>query len=108
MPNIAAIENEILGKIKARAGGNDNRGLKEVASDLVNSLGMKDGDIAYLAGLSDTTVRRVRLLTLTEGGDQYKPQSHTLEAIFRACGAEISLTPVNIKKKFRIQPKEKH
>ena len=108
MSNVAEIENEILGKIKARAGGNDTRGLKEVASDLVNSLGMKDSDIAYLSGLSDTTIRRLRSLSLTEKGEEYRPQAHTLEMIFRACGAEISLTPVKLKKKFRIQPVEKH
>ncbi len=108
MPNIAAIESEILRKIKPKAGGNSDRGLKEIASDLINSLGMKDSDIAYLSGLSNTTVRRLRSLSPTERGEDYRPQSHTLENVFRACGAEISLTSVKIQKKFRVKPKEEH
>lgn len=101
------IKNEILSRVKPRAGGNSNRDFKKVASDLSHALGMKDKDIADLACISVTTVKRVKSLNPTKAGQEYRPQSETLEAIFRACGMEMNLTPVKIQKRFRNKPKPK-
>ncbi len=101
-----SFRNEILSRIKTKAGGNSKRGMKEVASDLVNNLGMKDSAIAELSGLSSTTVARIKSLEPAESGADYKPQSDTIERIIRACGAEINLVPVNIKKQYQNKPKD--
>lgn len=101
-----AFRNEILARIKTKAGGNSKRGMKEVASDLVNNLGMKDSAIAELSGLSASTVARIKTLEPAESGSEYRPQSDTIERIIRACGAEINLTPVKIRKEYMNQPKE--
>lgn len=99
------IKDDILSRVDAKAGGNSKRGLKEVASDLLNSLDMKDSHLADLTLLSPSTIARVRELTPAESGEEYRPMSDTLERIFRGCGAEISLTPVTIKDKFRNKEK---
>lgn len=105
---MSQFQNEILNRIKAKAGGNSQRGMKEVASDLVNNMGLKDSEIAAMAFMSPSTITRLRELTPTETGADYRPQAETLERIFKAVGAEISLTPVNISKKFQNKPKDEH
>ena len=101
-----SIRDEILNRVRTKAGGNSDRGLKEVACDLVNNLGMKDSEIADLTFLSASTIARVRSNEPSESGAPYAPQAFTLERIFRGCGAEISLTPVKISKKFMNKPKD--
>ena len=91
---------EILSRVKLKAGGNSKRGMKEVASDLMNNLGMKDSAIADLTGLSVTTIARIKSLDPAESGQPYRPMSETIEKCIRGCGAEINLTPVDIKPKF--------
>ncbi|MEY8194734.1 MAG: hypothetical protein RPR28_07765 [Cycloclasticus sp.] len=97
---------ELLSRIKTKAGGNSRRGMKEVASDLINNMGLKDLEIAKLAYLSVSTVARMRELTPAKSGCEYRPMSETIERIIRASGAEIALTPVEIKKSFQNKPKE--
>lgn len=99
-----SIRDLILSKI-GKAGGNSTRGLKEVASDLVNNSGMKDGELADATGLSSTTIKRIRELTPAESGVDYAPQSDSLERVFKGMGADISLKPCTIKKQY--QNKEK-
>ena len=78
---------EILHRIKAVALGNTRRGLKEVASDLVNELG-RDAltEISEGTYLARATIERVM-----DCDDHYRPQSETLERIFRYCNASIVL-----------------
>ncbi len=97
---------ELLSRIKTKAGGNSKRGMKEVACDLINNMGMKDSEIAKEAHLSVSTVSRMRELTPAKSGSEYRPMSETIERIIRASGAEIALAPVKIQKKFKNQPKE--
>ncbi len=91
---------ELLGRINLRAGGNSKRGMKEVASDLMNNLSMKDTAIADLTGLSITTIKRIKSLEPAESGQPYRPMVETIERCIRGCGAEINLSPVKIKGKF--------
>lgn len=99
------LKNEFLRRIKLRAGGNSKRGMKELASDLINNSGMNHNQFADLAMLSPSTVARLAELTPTKTGSEYRPQSDTIERVIRACGAEISLTPVDIKPRYQNQPK---
>jgi len=76
---------EILHRIKAVALGNTRRGLKEVASDLVNELGRDSiKDIEQGTYLCRSTIERVM-----DCDDHYRPQAETLERIFRYCNAAI-------------------
>jgi transcriptional regulator with XRE-family HTH domain len=103
---MSQFKDEILSRITAKAGGNSQRGMKEVASDLVNNMNLKDSEIAALSFMSPSTIARLRELNDTPTGTPYRPQAETLERIFKAAGAEISLTPVNIRKKYQNKPKE--
>lgn len=103
---MSQIRDEIFKRIGEKALGNSNRGLKEVASDLLNQMGRDDmKNIVAGTFLSPSTIDRVMNLTEAESGEPYRPQSETLERIFRYCGAEISFNEVVIKKKFLNQPK---
>jgi len=114
MPNVHretnfGIKAAIFDRVQNVALGNSKRGLKEVASDLLNDQGRGQlNNICKGTFLSRSTVERVMELTETENGDPYRPQSETLERIFRYCNAEIVLTEVKIKPKFRNAPKEDH
>ena len=104
-----AIKSAIFDRVRSVALGNTNRGLKEVASDLLNDQGRDQlQNICLGTFLSRSTVERVMELTDTEHGDPYRPQSETLERIFRYCNAEVVLHEVKIKPKFRNAPKEDH
>ena len=100
-----SVRDLILSKI-GKAGGNSKRGLKEVASDLVCNSDLKDAALADLTGLSSTTIRRIRELSPAESGADYMPQSDSLERVFKGMGAEISLSPCNIKKQYMNQEKQ--
>ncbi len=80
-------KNEIFNRINNIALGNSKRGLKEVASDLVNEQG------------------RAQLKNMAAGCFQYRPQAETLERIFRYCGAEIEFRDVIIKRQYQNIPK---
>lgn len=97
-----AIKDEIFARINQTALGNSKRGLKELASDLVNQIG-KDHMNNIVAGtfLCPSTIDRVM-----ECDPAYRPQAETLERIFRYCGMEAEFREVIIKKKFLNQPKE--
>lgn len=114
MPNVHratnfSIKRAIFDRVNTVALGNSDRGLKEVASDLLNDQGRDQiKNICQGTFLSRTTVERVMELKETGNGDPYRPQSETLERIFRYCNAEIILQEVKIKPKFRNIPKEDH
>jgi len=114
MKNVHTLTNQairvaIFERVQNVALGNSTRGLKEVASDLLNDQGRGQlNNICKGTFLSRSTVERVMELTETEHGDPYRPQSETLERIFRYCNAEIVLTEVKVKPKFRNVPKPEH
>lgn len=93
----------ILGRIKNVALGNTRRGLKEVASDLVNELGKNAiKDIEQGTYLCRSTIERVM-----DCDPNYRPQAETLERIFRYCNASIVLQEVtNPNPKYSNKPKE--
>jgi len=91
----------ILSRVKAVALGNTRRGLKEVASDLVNELGRSQIDhIAEGTYLCRSTIERVM-----ECEPTYRPQAETLERIFKYCNASISFHHEQIKPQFANKPK---
>lgn len=96
------IRNIIFDNVKKRiALGNSNRGFKEVASDLLHATGEKPAKIAEGCFLSATTVARVM-----DCPQEYRPQSETLERIFRYCNAEATFNGVEIKPQYQNKPKE--
>lgn len=102
----AALElasNSIL--TRAKALGNHKKGLKEVASDLLNRGGRKSKremqDI-----LDGTFLCRATILKVMDCPDGYRPQADTLERIFKYFGAEITFSEVHIQPRFQNQPKE--
>lgn len=96
----AAAQSAILNK--ARALGNTKRGLKEVASDLINREGRKHlKRIAEGCFLSKQTVARV-----ADADENYRPQADTLERVFRYFNAEIHFEEVMIKGRYQNKPKE--
>ena len=92
----------ILSRVKSIALGNTRRGFKHVASDLLNELG-KDQvkNIALGTFLCAATVERVM-----DCPEKYRPQSETLERIFKYCNAEVTFNEVAIKAKYQNVPKD--
>lgn len=93
---------EILRRIKSVALGNTRRGLKEVASDLLNEMGrgaLKDMEQGTF--LSRPTLERVM-----DCDENYRPQAETLERIFRYANAAISFHHEEIKPTYANKPKE--
>ena len=86
---------------KKKALGNSKRGFKEVASDLLHATGEKPNKIAAGTFLSAATVARVM-----DCPDEYRPQSETLERIFKYCNAEATFDYTTIKPQFANKPKE--
>ena len=94
--------NLILNDVKKRTAiGNTGRGFKQVASDLLHATGEKPAKIAEGTFLSANTVARVM-----DCPEEYRPQSETLERIFRYCNAGATFDHVNIKPKYANKPKE--
>lgn len=100
------IRNHILSR--ARALGNNEKGLKEVCSDLVNSFGV-DGkaldQIARGTFLSESTIKRMATLKECDTGEPYRPQVETIERILRFFGAEVRFEQVTIKSAYANKPK---
>jgi len=99
---MATARDVILGRIKNVALGNSQRGLKEVASDLLNELGRDS--IKYIEQgtyLSRGTIERVM-----ECESLYRPQAETLERIFKYCNASIVFQHEEVKPQFTNKPKE--
>jgi hypothetical protein len=91
----------ILNRVKEVALGNTRVGFKEVASDLLNAQGRDQiKNICQGTFLSRGTVERVM-----ECEPEYRPQSDTLERIFRYCNAEVVFNETTIKAKFQNTPK---
>lgn len=98
-PNVIAFHNAILER--ASALGNSKRGLKEVASDLINDYGRhRKRELCDGCFLSPATLERV-----ADCDPDYRPQADTLERIIRFFGGEITFNSVVIKPRFRNQPK---
>jgi hypothetical protein len=104
---MSQIKNEIYKRINNKALGNSNRGMKEIASDLLNDLGRNElKNIEKGTFLSRSTLERLMELTEAESGAEYRPQSETLERVMRYCGAEIDVSfGHKIKTKFQNKPK---
>ena len=99
---MTAARKEILSRVKSIALGNTGRGLKEVASDLCNELGKNaTKDIAAGTYLSRATVARVM-----DCETNYRPQSETLERIFKYCNARVTFDTVSIQAKHQNKPKD--
>jgi hypothetical protein len=87
---------------RSHALGNSKRGLKEVASDLLNREGRKFIKVmAEGMFLSRATVERVM-----DCPEHYRPQAETLERIFRYFGAEVHFKEVKINGRFQNKAKE--
>ena len=92
----------ILDKVKTVALGNTRKGFKEVASDLLCEQGKGQiNNIVKGTYLSRPTIERVM-----DCEDNYRPQSETLERIFKYCNAQVSFSEVKIKPQYQNQPKE--
>ena len=97
---VTAIRNKILEKA---ALGNSKRGLKEVASDLVNQVSRDKKATRMLCEgtfLCKATLDRVR-----QCDENYRPQADTLERIFRYFNAEVHFTETHIKPRYQNKPK---
>lgn len=81
--------------------GNTARSFKHVASDLLHASGEKPSRIAEGTFLSVHTIARVM-----DCEEPYRPQSETLERIFRYCNAVCTFEHEIIKPKFQNKPKE--
>lgn len=104
---MSTVKDEILKRIKAKAGGNSDRGLKELASDILSQMHGKDSEIAGDAVLAASTIKRMRELTPAESGQEYRPQAETIERILKAANVEISVKHVKIQKRYMPKPKPK-
>ncbi len=92
----------ILNRVREVALGNTRKGFKEVASDLLNEQGRDQLKNMVLGTyLSRNTLQRVM-----DCEENYRPQSETLERIFRYCNAEVVFNETTIKPRYQNQPKE--
>lgn len=93
---------EMVGNIKTNALGNSERGLKELASDLVAQHGSKGAKkVAESAYLNVATVERV-----LKCEPNYQPRLDTIERILRACDVRLESGYVATKGKYMPQPKD--
>ncbi len=93
---------EMMKGIQNNALGNSERGLKELASDLVAQYGEKGArKVADAAYLNCATVERV-----LKCESNYQPRLDTIERILRACDVRLESGYVATKGKFMPQPKE--
>lgn len=93
---------------RSKALGNSSRGLREVASDLINHHGLKGRQLQQLADgtfLCPATLQRLAELKDTEGGDPYRPQCDTVERVLRYFGAELHFSQVAIVARYQNRPK---
>lgn len=83
--------------------GNSNYGFKELCSDLLNDYCTNkraNQEVADGTFLSPTTIDRLKKLTETEGGEEYRPQSNTIERVLIFFGAEVHFQQIRISAKF--------
>lgn len=89
--------------------GNSNRGTKELCSDLVADYLTSGGKMQTLCDgtfLSSITIERMRLLTETESGLEYRPNVDTCERILRFFNAEMHFKQLKaIKPQYANKPK---
>ena len=100
---IELARNSILSR--AHALGNSSKGLKNVASDLLNREAR--GNPKALTRIAEGTfLCRQTLQRVMDCEENYRPQADTLERIFRYFGAEITFNEVAIKPRFQNKAKE--
>ena len=93
---------EMINNITSNALGNSERGLKELASDLVAQHGSKGSKkVAEAAFLNVATVERV-----LKCEPHYQPRLDTIERILRACDVRLESGYVATKGKYAPKPKE--
>ena len=93
---------ELLTTINNKVLGNSDRGLKELASDLIAQHGEKASKkIAEAAYLNVTTVERV-----LKCEPQYQPRLDTIERILRACDVRLESGYIATKGKYMPKPKD--
>ena len=87
---------------RAMALGNSKKGLKEVASDLLN----REGKRSMQAMMDGTFLSRGTLDRVMDADEYYRPQAETLERIFRYFNAEITFNEVKISGRYQNKAKE--
>jgi len=93
---------EMMGNIASNALGNSERGLKELASDLIAQHGAKGSRIVSEAAyLNVATVERV-----LKCEPHYQPRLDTVERILRACDVRLESGYVATKGKYMPKPKD--
>ncbi len=93
---------EMMANISNKALGNSDRGLKELASDLIAQHGDRAArKIADSAYLNVATVERV-----LKCEPHYQPRLDTIERILRACDVRLESGYVATKGKYMPQPKD--
>lgn len=96
---------EIMNRVKKVALGNSDRGLKHLASDLLNEYGKSDKAIEELSEatyLCKHTIRRIQ-----ECSELYSPRLDTIERCLKAMNCEITAHEVEIEKQYQNRPKTK-
>lgn len=97
---ITAIENQILEN--AAILGNSKRGLKELASDLINDYGRGNKK-----GLVEGTYLSAGTLDrLAECDEMYRPQAESIERVLKFFGCELSAHTVVIGARYRNKEKQ--
>lgn len=98
-----SVKSQILGEVRRIALGNTTTKLKHVASDMLNALGTDKKAVERAANgtyLHQTTIKNVMLCD-----EDYRPHSETLERVLRYCGAQVTISEVQIQEKYQNQPK---
>jgi DNA-binding NarL/FixJ family response regulator len=91
---------EIFRKLNTTAGGNSDRTLSDLASDILNACGKSSKEIASDTCLSVATVERIRDQTAAKSGAKYSPQSDTLERVFKTANFQLAIVPTKVGKKY--------
>jgi len=93
---------DMISQIDSKVLGNSDRGLKNLASDLLAGYGKKGCKVvAEQAYLNVKTVERV-----LECDSQYQPRLDTIERILRACNVRLETGYVATNGKYRPKPKD--
>lgn len=104
----AMVNNLLIRRSKAL--GNTKRGLREVASDLVNDYAGGDperlADLSKMTFLCKQTLERLSTLNDCESGIPYRPNCDTVERVLRAFNAEVYFKEVKITPSNQNQPKD--
>lgn len=93
---------EMIGSIQGQVLGNSERGLKNLASDLLAQYGKKGCKVvAEQAYLNVKTVERV-----LECDAHYQPRLDTIERILRACNVRLESGYIATHGKYKPKPKD--